>query len=85
MRASSIAGDGSLGLSPCRVAYLVRAGQAAGLGHLAVDDDAWRGHDAEAHNLGEFGDLLKLDLGAGIGRRPRDGVGGDLAVAAAGA
>ena len=61
------------------------AGHAAGLDHLAVDDDAWRGHDAEAHNLGEFGDLLKLDLGAGIGRRPRDGVGGDLAVPAAGA
>jgi hypothetical protein len=36
------------------------------LDHLAVDDDAWRGHDAEAHDLGEVGDLLQFDLGAGI-------------------
>jgi hypothetical protein len=36
------------------------------LDHLAVDDDAWRGHDAEANDLGEVGDLLQFDLGAGI-------------------
>jgi hypothetical protein len=53
--------------------------------HLTVDDDAWRGHDAEAHDLGDVGDLLQLDLNAGLFCRLRDGVGGHLAIAAAGA
>ena len=59
-------GDGSLGLSACRVSHLVRARHAAGLDDLAVDDAAWRGHDAESNDLGEVGDLLQFDLGAGI-------------------
>ena len=81
---SSITDDGSLALAAHPCAHLIRAGHTAGVGHLAVDDDAGRGHDTEAHDLGDIGDLLQFDLDAGLFRRLCDGVGGDLAVAAAG-